>query len=104
MRTLRYFMLTASVLCGINSHAYAEGSYNETYNVMGCKSYLVSKEQTRGWLMGYLTAMENSRGGNALQGRNPQQIYNLFDSYCRANPLYTMDDAANFVFMKLQRR
>lgn len=96
------FILTVSALS--SSQAYAAGSYNETYNVMGCKSYLVSKEQTRGWLIGYLNAIENSRGGNALQGRNPQQIYNMMDSYCRANPLHTLDDAAAVVLTRLQRR
>ncbi|MFM9912739.1 MAG: hypothetical protein ACKVN9_04320 [Methylophilaceae bacterium] len=91
----------SSLLISLSSNAYAEGSYNETYNVMGCKSYLVSKDQTRGWLIGYLNALDS---GNVLQGRNPQQIYRLVDNYCRANPYYTLDDAAKAVLMRLKRQ
>jgi hypothetical protein len=98
------FLPLLALFIGMASNAYAVGSYNETYDVMGCKSYLVSKEQTRGWLIGYLNALETSNGGNALQGRNPQQIYGIIDGYCRANPYHTLDDAARALFVRLKRR
>ena len=104
MKTLFYLVLTASLLAGLSNNAYAYNSYNETYGVMGCKSYLQGKEQYRGWLIGYLTALEKQTGANVLQGRNQQQVFNLFDRYCRANPISNMDEAANYVFSSLGGR
>lgn len=97
-------VLVAMVLSGAAGHAHAAAQYyNETYQIMGCRSYMEGREQNRGWLVGYLTALEIQRGTNYLRGRNLQQVYNLFDGYCRANPRQTMDDAANAVFARLRR-
>lgn len=97
-------LLATALLVGASSAAQAYDSYNETYQIMGCRSYLEGKDQNRGWLIGYLTTLENQRGTNTLQGKNLQQVYNLFDRYCRANPRRNMDEAANAVFMALQRQ
>lgn len=98
-------VLVAAMLSGVAGHAYAATQYyNETYQIMGCRSYMEGREQNRGWLVGYLTALETQRGTNYLQGRNLQQVFYFFDSYCRANPRQTMDDAANAVFARLRRQ
>ncbi len=97
--------LVALVFSGVAGHVYAATQYyNETYQIMGCRSYMEGREQNRGWLVGYLTALEVQRGTTYLRGRNLQQVFNLFDSYCRANPRQTMDDAANAVFARLRRQ
>lgn len=104
MKNILCLILAISAVLGISGNAYAYDSYNETYQIMGCRSYLENAQQNRGWLVGYLTTLEIQRGTSYLQGRNLQQVYNLFDRYCRANPRRNMDEAANSLFMSLQRQ
>lgn len=103
--SMKWLLGVMLVAAGVVNHAHAATQYyNETYQIMGCRSYMEGREQNRGWLVGYLTALETQRGTSYLQGKNLQQVYYLFDNYCRANPRQTMDDAANAVFMRLRRQ
>jgi hypothetical protein len=96
-------LLTIALAAGISGNAQAYQSYNETYQIMGCRSYMENPIQNRGWLVGYLTAIEMQRGTTYLQGANLQRVYNLFERYCRANPRRNMDEAADAVFAGLGR-
>ncbi len=91
----------ALLLCG---NALAYDSYTETYQIMGCRSYLDGRDQHRGWLIGYLTAYESQRGTNVLQGRPTGQIFSRFESYCRANPRRNMDEAADYLIRSFRGR
>lgn len=102
MKRFPVYLLIAVALAPAGSYAY--DSYTETYQIMGCRSYLEGKSQHRGWLMGYLTTYEMQRGSNALQGRPTAQIFSRFDSYCRANPRRNMDEAADYVIRSFRRR
>lgn len=98
----KLFAVAIALLLGGNAFAY--DSYTETYQVMGCRSYLEGKNKHRGWLIGYLTAYELQRGTNVLQSRTTGQIFNRFDSYCRANPRRNMDEAADYVIKSFRGR
>jgi hypothetical protein len=103
MKYVKKLVLACMVLllCG---HAIAYDSYTETYQIMGCRSYLEGRDKHRGWLIGYLTAYESQRGTNVLASRTTGQIFSRFDSYCRANPRRNMDEAAEFVIKSFRGR
>jgi hypothetical protein len=103
-RHIPYLLLVITALMGASVDAQAYNSYNETYDIMGCASYMVSRESTRGWLMGYLNALENERNTHILYGKDPSVIYRAIDNYCRANPRHNLDEAADYMFRVLQRQ
>lgn len=104
MKKTIYLLLAVVTLTGISFDAQAYNSYNETYDIMGCASYMVSRESTRGWLIGYLNALENERNTRILYGKDPSVIYNAIDRYCRANPRHNLDEAADYMFRVLSRQ
>lgn len=103
MKKWLLLLISISLEISFSGHVQAYQSYNETYQILGCRSYLEGVQQNRGWLIGYLTAIEVQRGTTYLRGRNLQQVFSLFDRYCRANPRRNMDEAADAVFAALRR-
>jgi hypothetical protein len=97
-------MLTLAAAAPLAAEAYTYDGYNGNYDIMGCASFTVTKENTRGWLIGYLTALDNSRNTYVMQDANLPNVFRLFDGYCRANPNRSMNDAANFTFRALGGR
>ena len=85
------------------SNAYAYDSYTETEGIMGCKTYMQGRLQNRGWLLGYLTTLDYRAGTTYMQNADTARVYQLFESYCRANPRRNMDEAASAVFRGLRR-
>jgi len=104
MKKSIYLLLAFIAFTGASIDAQAYNSYNETYNVMGCASYMVSRDQTRGWLMGYLNGLEIQNNTRILYGKDPSVVYRAIDRYCRANPRHNLDEAANYMFSVLSRQ
>jgi hypothetical protein len=104
MKKTIYSLLAMGALTGVSIDAHAYNSYNETYNVMGCSSYMVSRDQTRGWLIGYLNGLETQNNTRILYGKDPSVIYRAIDRYCRANPRHNLDEAAAYMFSVLSRQ
>ncbi len=104
MKKSIYLLLAFFAFTGASINAYAYNSYNETYNIMGCASYMVSRDQTQGWLMGYLNGLEIQNNTRILYGKDPSVVYRVIDRYCRANPRHNLDEAASYMFSVLSRQ
>ena len=98
-------ILAALIVMTVSSPAFATRSYGLPDCGQWIKDTGVQRKFNEGWLLGWLSGVNNSMDASTPKGQTPpnylaqttsaNQVILFVDNYCRANPLEDISSAAD---------
>jgi hypothetical protein len=92
------------VLCGIS---FAAVGGTTMFGVPDCGKWIVNHtESQKGWLLGFLSGLASMDTTKDVLDSldSADQIYLWTNNYCQANPLSTLNEAGNVLYLELIRK